>query len=241
MDLNRKITDEIRRFKEEYHFQEREILENIDLSKYIDHTLLKPEATPNMVKELCEEAIEHSFFSVCVNSAFLPLVNDMLKGSEVKRAVVIGFPLGAVSTDVKVFETKWCLAQGVDEFDMVINVGYLKAGLYQEVYDDIKAVVEASKGKTVKVIIETALLTDEEKIAACVIAKEAGAQFVKTSTGFSKAGATVEDVSLMKFVVGEKMKVKASGGVRTREMALAMIKAGADRIGTSSGIKIVNG
>lgn len=241
MDFNEKISNEIRRFKEEYRFQEREIPGNIDLSKYIDHTLLKPEATPDMVKKLCEEAIAHSFFSVCINSAFLPLVNATLKGTDVKRAVVIGFPLGAVSTDVKVFETKWCLEQGVDEFDMVINIGHLKAGLYQEVYDDIKAVVETSKGKTVKVIIETALLTTEEKIAACVIAKEAGAQFVKTSTGFSKAGATVEDVSLMKFVVGDKMQVKASGGVRSREIALAMIRAGADRIGTSSGIKIIKG
>jgi len=195
MDISKKVNIEIQRFKDEYHFTERELPESIELSKYIDHTLLK---------------------------------------------LVIGFPLGAVSTDVKVFETNWCLEKGAEEFDMVINVGNLKAALYNEVYDDIKAVVDASKGKIVKVIIETALLTDEEKVAACVIAKEAGAHFVKTSTGFSKSGATVEDVSLMKFVVGNEMKVKASGGVRSKEIALAMIKAGADRIGTSSGIKIVN-
>ncbi|WP_290647163.1 deoxyribose-phosphate aldolase [Kosmotoga sp.] len=240
MDISKKVNIEIQRFKDEYHFTERELPESIELSKYIDHTLLKPEATPMMVKQLCEEAVQHSFYSVCVNSAFLPLANEILQNTDVKKAVVIGFPLGAVSTDVKVFETNWCLEKGAEEFDMVINVGNLKAALYNEVYDDIKAVVDASKGKIVKVIIETALLTDEEKVAACVIAKEAGAHFVKTSTGFSKSGATVEDVSLMKFVVGNEMKVKASGGVRSKEIALAMIKAGADRIGTSSGIKIVN-
>nr|WP_245612731.1 deoxyribose-phosphate aldolase [Kosmotoga pacifica] len=240
MSLKEKIAGEIERFRNVYTFKEREIPENIELAKYIDHTLLKPEATPQMIEQLCKEAIENSFYSVCVNSSFLPLVNKILEGTEVKRAVVIGFPLGSVSTEVKVFETRWCLQQGVDEFDMVINVGLLKAGLFDEVYNDIKAVVDASQGKIVKVIIETALLTEEEKVAACVLAKEAGAQFVKTSTGFSKSGATVEDVSLMKFVVGEGMKVKASGGVRTKEIALAMIRAGADRIGTSSGIKIIS-
>jgi len=217
----------------------RKLPEKLDLARYIDHTLLKPDATPEMIKTLCTEARENNFFSVCVNTCYLPLATELLEGTNVARAVVIGFPLGAVSTDVKVYETEWSLKHGADEFDMVINIGYLKAGLYDLVFEDIEKVVRAAKDKIVKVIIETALLTDEEKIAACVIAKEAGAAFVKTSTGFSSGGATVEDVSLMKFVVGDEVKVKASGGVRTREDMIRMMIAGADRIGTSSGMKII--
>ncbi|MDI3523809.1 deoxyribose-phosphate aldolase [Kosmotoga sp.] len=237
--LEKTIKEVIERVNQSYEPINRKLSGELNLARYIDHTLLKPDATPEMIKTLCMEARENNFFSVCVNSCHLPLVTKLLEGTDVARAVVIGFPLGAVPTDVKVYETEWSLNHGADEFDMVINIGYLKAGLYDLVFEDIAKVVKAAKDKVVKVIIETALLTEAEKIAACVIAKEAGAAFVKTSTGFSSGGATAEDVSLMKFVVGDNVKVKASGGMRTREDMIRMLIAGADRIGTSSGMKII--
>ncbi|PIJ62097.1 deoxyribose-phosphate aldolase [Mesotoga sp. H07pep.5.4] len=234
------IEREVRRYKEEYSPIKRELPENLNIAKFVDHTLLKADATPKMVEKLCEEAIRFEFWSVCVNTGYLPLVNRSLSGSTIRKTVVIGFPLGQMSREVKGFETSWACDNGADEFDMVINVGLLKSGEYESVFDDIAKVVESARGKTVKVIIETSLLSEEEKIVACVISREAGAAFVKTSTGFSGGGATVDDVSLMKFVVGDACKVKASGGVKSREEALAMISAGASRIGTSSGINIVS-
>ncbi len=212
-----------------------------DLAKKIDHTLLKPETTPSEIKKLCDDANEYKFAVVCVNPNYVKYCFDLLKGSGIKVCTVIGFPLGATTTPSKKAEAEEALKDGAVEVDMVINIGRLKAGEYNYVYSDIKAVADAAKkynGLT-KVIIETCLLTDSEKILACLIAKDAGADFVKTSTGFSKSGATVNDVALMKYVVGDCMKVKASGGVRTKEDALAMIENGADRLGTSSGVKII--
>ncbi|GIM47362.1 deoxyribose-phosphate aldolase [Collibacillus ludicampi] len=212
------------------------------LAGLIDHTLLKPEATPEAIRKLCAEAREYQFFSVCVNPLFVPLAAEELKDSNVKVCTVIGFPLGATSTEVKVFETRKAIEHGADEVDMVISIGLLKAGKLQAVHDDIKAVVEAAKGQAlVKVIIENSLLTDEEKIKACLLAKAAGADFVKTSTGFSSSGAKKEDVALMRETVGPNMGVKASGGVRSREDAAAMLQAGATRIGASASIAIVEG
>ncbi len=209
------------------------------LNKYIDHTLLKAEATEEQVLKLVEEAREYDFFSCCVNSCFTKLVHEKLEGSDVKTCTVVGFPLGAMSTESKVQETKNAVADGSDEIDMVINVGALKEGKDAYVRDEIKAIKDVCGDRVLKVIIETCLLTDEEKKRVCQLALDAGADYVKTSTGFSTGGATVEDVSLMKEVVGDKAKVKASGGVRSREDALAMIEAGASRIGASSGIQIV--
>jgi len=211
------------------------------LAKKIDHTLLKPEATQDELKKICNEAIRYGFATVCVNSANIPFVAKCLKGSDVKPIAVVGFPIGAMSTHAKVGETKEAIHNGAQEIDMVINIGALKSHDYQTVYDDIKAVVTASKPYIVKVILETALLSDEEKIAACAISKKAKAGFVKTSTGFSKGGATVDDIRLMRQVVGPEMGVKASGGVRTQEDALTMLAAGATRIGASSSIAIVTG
>lgn len=204
----------------------------------IDHTLLKPDATSSMIESLCREAIENNFYAVCVNPCFVKFAKDLLKGSNVKVATVIGFPLGANTKEVKAFETEDAIKNGADEVDMVINIGALKNKDYDLVKEDIKSVVEAAKGKIVKVIIETCLLTDDEKKKACELALEAGAHFVKTSTGFSSGGATVEDVKLMKSVVGDKMGIKASGGIRDLETARKMIEAGATRLGTSSGVKI---
>lgn len=204
----------------------------------IDHTLLKPDATSSMIESLCREAIENNFYAVCVNPCFVKFAKDLLKGSNVKVATVIGFPLGANTKEVKAFETEDAIKNGADEVDMVINIGALKNKDYDLVKEDIKSVVEAAKGKIVKVIIETCLLTDDEKKKACELALEAGAHFVKTSTGFSSGGATVEDVKLMKLVVGDKMGIKASGGIRDLETARKMIEAGATRLGTSSGVKI---
>lgn len=205
----------------------------------IDHTILKPEATKEMVKSLCEEAMEYGFAAVCVNPYYVKLCKDILKGSDVKIATVIGFPLGANTSEVKAFETKNAIDNGCDEVDMVINMGALKDKDYSTVREDIKAVVDAAKNKAVvKVIIETSLLNHEEKIKACELSKEAGADFVKTSTGFSTGGATVEDVKLMKEIVGDKLEVKASGGIRDLETAKKMIEAGATRLGASSGVKI---
>lgn len=212
------------------------------LEKYIDHTLLKPEATEADIIKICEEAKKYDFASVCVNAYYASLVSRELKGTDVKTCVVVGFPLGATTKEVKAFETKQAIENGAQEVDMVINVGALKAKKYDKVREDIKAVVEAAKGKAlVKVILENCLLTKEEIIKACELSKEAGADFVKTSTGFSTGGAKVEDVKLMRETVGPDMGVKASGAVRTREDADAVIAAGASRIGASASIAIVEG
>jgi deoxyribose-phosphate aldolase len=212
----------------------------MELNKYIDHTLLKAAATEQDIIKLCSEAKEHSFYSVCVNSCYVPLCRKELKGSDVKIACVAGFPLGAMDTASKAFEAGTAAKNGADEIDMVINIGQLKAGNTVYVYNDIQAVVEAAKeyGATVKVIIECCELTDDEKRLACHISEKAGAAFVKTSTGFSTGGATKEDVALMRAAVSDKVKVKAAGGIRTREKAEEMIAAGADRIGASAGIEI---
>lgn len=211
------------------------------LAKCIDHTLLKPEASLEQIEALCKEAVEYKFASVCVNPSYIEYVATKLTGSGVAPCCVIGFPLGATNPEVKAFESKMAVKSGAAEIDMVVNVGAIKSKDWNLVYDDIDAVVKAAKGKAhVKVIIETCLLTDEEKIKACETAKSAGADFVKTSTGFSTGGATVEDVRLMRSTVGPKMGVKASGGIRDFETAIAMLEAGATRLGTSSGIKIIS-
>lgn len=210
-----------------------------NLSSYIDHTILKPETTESQIRQLCKEALENQFFSVCVNTSFVPLCKELLKGSSVKVCAVVGFPLGAMSTPAKAFETKWAVENGADEIDMVIQIGALKAHQYDYVREDIRKVVEAAQGRTVKVIIETSLLTRDEKIMACQLSKDAKAHFVKTSTGFNGGGATVEDVQLMKATVGDALEVKASGGVRDQATAEAMIRAGATRLGTSSGVQLV--
>lgn len=213
------------------------------LAKMIDHTLLKPEATEQEIAQLCYEAKKHGFASVCVNPTWVSLCAQLLKGSRVKVCTVIGFPLGATSSETKAFETETAIRQGATEIDMVINIGALKARDLAFVTRDIEGVVRAAHahGIIVKVIIETVLLTDEEKTIASLISKEAGADFVKTSTGFAGGGATVHDVELMRRTVGPQMGVKASGGVRTYEDAESMIKAGATRIGASAGVKIIQG
>ena len=208
-------------------------------NKLIDHTLLKQDATPEQIVKLCEEAKEFDFMSVCVNPAYVPLAAECLAGTGVKVCTVIGFPLGMNLTRTKVEEAELCIAQGADEIDMVINVGMLKAGHDDYVREEIKLLKEVAGKLVLKVIIETCLLTDEEKVRACRLAKEAGADFVKTSTGFSTGGATVHDVKLMRETVGPEMGVKASGGVRTHEDLIAMVEAGANRIGTSNGTKII--
>ena len=213
----------------------------MELAKYIDHTLLKPDTTDSQIEKLCQEADTHGFFSVCVNPTHVKLSAELLKDSDTKVCTVIGFPLGASTSTVKAYETVDAIENGADEIDMVINIGALKSGKHDLVREDIAAVVEAANDTLVKVIIETSLLSDDEKRVVCQLAKEAGCDFVKTSTGFSGGGATVEDVELMKTVVGENIEVKASGGVRSREDALAMIEAGATRIGASSGIAIISG
>lgn len=211
------------------------------LSKYIDHTLLKPQATQSDLEKLCKEAIEYDFAAVCVNPCNVAYCAELLEGSSVKLASVVGFPLGASIPAIKSAETLMAVEDGADEIDMVINIGALKENNLEYVEEDIKAVVSSADGAIVKVIIETCLLTDEEKVKACELSKAAGADFVKTSTGFSTGGATVEDVKLMKASVGDAMEVKASGGVRSYEDAMAMIEAGATRIGTSSGLAILQG
>ncbi|BBA92444.1 deoxyribose-phosphate aldolase [Streptococcus ruminantium] len=211
------------------------------LNKYIDHTILKPETTQEQVEKILAEAKEYDFASVCVNPTWVALAAESLKDSDVKVCTVIGFPLGANTPAVKAFETKDAIANGADEIDMVINIGALKSGNYDLVFEDIKAVVEASNNKLVKVIIETCLLTEDEKVKACQLSQEAGADYVKTSTGFSTGGATVADVALMRKTVGPDLGVKASGGARSYEDAIAFIEAGATRIGASSGVAIMNG
>ena len=208
-------------------------------NKLIDHTLLKQDATPEQIMKLCFEAKEYDFMSVCVNPAYVPLAHELLKDSDVKVCTVIGFPLGMNLTKTKVEEAMLAVNQGADEVDMVINVGMLKSENDEYVENEIRLIKESINGKLLKVIIETCLLTDDEKVRACLAAKRAGADFVKTSTGFSTGGATVHDVALMRQTVGEEMGVKASGGVRTHEDLLAMVEAGANRIGTSNGTKII--
>lgn len=215
---------------------------NHSLAQMIDHTLLKANATKAEIQKLAEEAKEYSFASVCVNPTWVKTAAEILKDTPVKVCTVIGFPLGATTTEVKAFEASNAIENGATEVDMVINIGALKDKQYDIVESDIKAVVEAAKGKALtKVIIETCLLTNEEKEMACQLSVKAGADFVKTSTGFSTGGATVEDVALMRKVVGPTIGVKASGGVRSLEDAENMVNAGATRIGASSGVAIVNG
>ena len=214
-----------------------------DLARMIDHTLLKPEATVEQIEKLCAEAKKYRFASVCINPSYVPLCSKLLKETVVKVCTVIGFPLGATSSEAKAFETEHAIREGANEVDMVINVGRLKSGDYDYVENDIFAVVSTAKRYHVlsKVIIETGLLSDEEKIKACMLAKRAGADFVKTSTGFAKGGATAGDIALMRLVVGSAMGVKASGGVRSREDALKLVASGADRIGASASVAIASG
>jgi deoxyribose-phosphate aldolase len=212
-----------------------------DLAPYIDHTLLKPDARPGDVEALCAEAVTHGFKAVCVNPLFIPLVTRCLSGSSVVPCAVICFPFGADPTAIKAAEAAWVVEQGAGEVDMVIPIGLLKAGEDAAVRDDIASVKAACGPALLKVIIETALLTREEKVRACLLSKEAGADFVKTSTGFAGGGATAEDIALMRETVGPDLGVKASGGVRTTEDALRMIAAGATRIGASASIAIIGG
>ena len=212
----------------------------MDIAKMIDHTMLKADATTETIKRYCSEAKEHGFASVCVNTCHVPLVAEELKGSDVKVCCVVGFPLGAMSTAAKAFEAKTAVHDGAHEVDMVINVGGMKDGNYDMVKADIKAVADACEGRTLKVIIETCLLTKDEIVKACELSVEAGADFVKTSTGFSTGGALVEDVALMKKTVGDRAKVKASGGIRTYEQAMELINAGADRIGAGNGVILLS-
>ena len=211
------------------------------LNQYIDHTILKANATESDVAQLCEEARQHEFFSVCINSAWVPTARKLLAGSPVKVCSVIGFPLGAMSTAAKVFEARQAVADGADEIDMVINVGWLKDGQTDAVRDEIRAIKAAIGTRVLKVIIETCYLSDAEKVLACTLAVEAGADYVKTSTGFGSGGATVEDVRLMLDTVQGKALVKASGGVRDAAAAAQYVAMGVMRLGTSNGVKIVAG
>jgi len=211
-----------------------------DIASMIDHTLLKPEATEEQIKKLCHEAKRYGFASVCVNPCYVSLAAKELAGSPIKVCTVIGFPLGATTTEAKVSEAREAVKNGATEVDMVLNIGALKSGKVEYIRDEIKYVVESVKPTAlVKVILETCLLTEDEKVKACTIAKEAGADFVKTSTGFGGGGATVEDVRLMRRIVGTEMGVKASGGIRDHETAIKMIKAGASRLGTSASVAIL--
>jgi deoxyribose-phosphate aldolase len=213
----------------------------VQLSHYIDHTLLKAEATLPQINTLCKEAVEHGFFSVCVNTSYVKTCFDLLKNTSVKVCCVVGFPLGAMETESKAFETANAVKNGATEIDMVIHIGALKDRRHEYVVSDIAAVVAAAKGHTVKVIIETSLLTDEEKRLACEWAMEAKAHFVKTSTGFAPGGAMVEDIRIMKKVVGDHLQIKASGGIKSLSLAESLIQAGASRLGTSSGVALIRG
>lgn len=211
----------------------------IRLNKLIDHTLLRPEATPEDIERVCDEAKRFDFYSVCVNTHYVPLVSSRIDGTGIKTCSIAGFPLGAVDSLVKAFEAERAVAEGADEIDMVLNIGALKAGDLELVRDDIAAVVKAAGTALVKVIIEAALLLDDEKKTACGLAMEAGAKFVKTSTGFGPPGANVEDVRIMRRRVGPDFGVKASAGIRTAAFALELVEAGANRIGTSAGVEIM--
>jgi len=221
------------------------------IARLIDHTALKPDTTEEQIRKLCEEAKTYCFASVCVNPCYVPLAAQLLENTPIAVCTVIGFPLGANRTPTKAFETELAVAEGANEVDMVINIGFLKSKKYEEVEEDIRAVVEAARPRhhephtrnraLVKVIIETALLTDEEKVIASILAMNAGADFVKTSTGFSKGGATPYDVALIRRVVGDKLGIKASGGIRSLEDAQKMVEAGATRIGASASVQIVRG
>ncbi|HEL0599237.1 TPA: deoxyribose-phosphate aldolase [Streptococcus equi subsp. zooepidemicus] len=213
----------------------------MNINKYIDHTLLKADSVQSQLDQLIEEAKAYDFASVCVNPCWVAYAAKALKGTDVKVCTVVGFPLGATTSATKAFETKDAIENGADEIDMVINIGLLKQGDYQAVEDDMRAVVEASGDKLVKVIIEACLLTDDEKVKVCQLAVNAGVDFVKTSTGFSTGGATVSDVKLMRQTVGPDIGVKAAGGARSLEDALAFVEAGATRIGTSAGVTIMKG
>lgn len=213
----------------------------MNVAKYIDHTLLKTDSTREQIDKILEEAKKYQFKSVCINPTHVSYASQQLLDTDVLVCTVIGFPLGATTTDVKVFETENAIKNGASEIDMVINIGALKDQRYDEVQKDIEGVIAAANGKTVKVIIETVLLTDEEKVKACELAEKAGATFVKTSTGFAGGGATPEDVKLMKDTVGNRLEVKASGGVRSLEDFEKMIEAGATRIGASAGVQIIEG
>ena len=213
----------------------------MNVAKYIDHTLLKPDSTREQIDKILEEAKKYQFKSVCINPTHVSYASQQLLDTDVLVCTVIGFPLGATTTDVKVFETENAIKNGASEIDMVINIGALKDQRYDEVQKDIEGVIAAANGKTVKVILETVLLTDEEKVKACELAEKAGATFVKTSTGFAGGGATPEDVKLMKDTVGNRLEVKASGGVRSLEDFEKMIEAGATRIGASAGVQIIEG
>lgn len=216
-------------------------LTGMKVARLIDHTLLKPQATPDQIRQLCRQAQDYHFASVCVNPGYVSLCADLLHRTDVKVGTTIGFPLGATTTAVKVFETKQAIVNGTNEVDMVLNVGALKTGDVAYVKDEIAQIVTAAHagGALIKVILETCLLTDDEKVIACKLCQEAGADFVKTSTGFSTGGATVEDVALMRQTVGPEMGVKASGGIRNYETLLQMVEAGATRIGASAGVAIV--
>jgi deoxyribose-phosphate aldolase len=221
-----------------------EVVNRLDakqVAAMIDHTVLKADATESQVTKLCQEAREHGFAAVCVNASYVSLCHKLLAGTNIEIAAVVGFPLGATLPEVKAYEAQRAIAAGALEIDMVIHVGALKGGQYDDVLQDITAVVQAchAKGAVLKVIIEAAMLSDEEKVAACYLAQEAGADYVKTSTGFGPGGAKLEDVALMRRTVGPEMGLKAAGGIRTYEDALAMVAAGATRIGASSGVRIV--
>ncbi len=216
------------------------MLVDVELNRLIDHTILKPEATEDDVRRVCDEGRRYKFYSVCVNTHFVPLVASELKGTDVKVCSIAGFPLGAMSSSAKAFEAERAVRDGADEIDMVMNIGSLKSGNFKHVTEDIAGVVRAcGDSALVKVIIEAALLTDEEKVTACKIVMDAGASFVKTSTGFGPPGANVKDVQIIRSAVGPDFGVKASAGIRTAQFALELIEAGATRIGTSSGVKIM--
>jgi deoxyribose-phosphate aldolase len=237
-----KILNEFSEFEKSKNISELNLSAQ-DLAGMIDHTLLKPDASIFEINQLCEEAIQNNFASVCVNPSYVETCFNLIKSSNVKICTVIGFPLGATTTQSKFLEAEEAIKNGAEELDMVINVGKLKDKDYQFVLYDLKVIADLSKKHLCisKVILETCLLSDDEKVAGCLLAKEAGLNFVKTSTGFSKSGATVHDVALMKFVVGEKLQVKASGGIRSYEDVIAMINAGATRLGASASVKIIAG
>lgn len=211
------------------------------ISKYIDHTVLAADADEKKIEKLCQEARDNDFASVCVNTCWVKKCAELLKGTDVNVCTVVGFPLGAMDTEAKAFEAALAVKNGATEVDMVLNVGYMKSGMYAEAEEDIRKVKEACDGKLLKVILETCLLTKEEIVKASELSMAAGADYVKTSTGFSKGGATAEDVALMRKTVGDKLGVKASGGIRDYETAMKMIEAGASRLGCSAGIAIING